>query len=77
MSPTSDLSGSENQKRALRGVNLGNWLLLEKWMRPSLFEGTSAVDEYTLCLELGQAAESHLLQHRDTSINEEDFIWLS
>ena len=24
----------------IKGVNLGNWLVLEKWMSPALFEGT-------------------------------------
>ena len=32
----------------VKGVNLGNWLVLEKWMSPSLFEGTTAEDEYYL-----------------------------
>ena len=26
----------------LRGVNLGGWLVLEKWITPSLFEGLEA-----------------------------------
>ena len=26
--------------KAIRGTNLGNWLVLEKWMKPDLFEGT-------------------------------------
>lgn len=26
-------------KRTLRGVNLGGWLVLEKWMKPELFDG--------------------------------------
>lgn len=59
-----------------RGVNLGNWLLLEKWMRPRLFEGTTARDEHSLCEALGASAERRLLQHRDTFIVEEDFAWL-
>lgn len=36
----------------IRGVNLGNWLVLEKWMHPALFEGTSAEDEDELCRQL-------------------------
>ena len=39
----------------LRGVNLGGWLVLEKWMTPSLFEGLAATDETTWCAELGAA----------------------
>ncbi len=61
----------------LRGVNLGNWLLLEKWMSPRVFEGTAARDEYTLCEALGPAAEARMLRHRDTFIQEEDFQWLA
>jgi hypothetical protein len=29
----------------IRGVNLGNWLVLEKWMDPAMFAGTEAEDE--------------------------------
>ena len=29
----------------IRGVNFGNWLVLEKWMHPELFAGTTAEDE--------------------------------
>lgn len=32
----------------VKGVNLGNWLVLEKWMNPALFAGTTAEDEYWL-----------------------------
>lgn len=38
--------GLDNMK--IKGVNLGNWLVLEKWMNPALFEGTTAEDEYYL-----------------------------
>ena len=26
----------------IKGVDLGNWLVLEKWMNPALFDGTTA-----------------------------------
>ena len=29
----------------VKGVNLGNWLVLEKWMSPAVFDGTTAEDE--------------------------------
>ncbi len=29
----------------IRGANLGNWLVLEKWMSPFIFDGTDAEDE--------------------------------
>jgi glucan 1,3-beta-glucosidase len=41
----------------LKGVNLGNWLVLEKWMSPQLFAGTSAEDELHLCSELSEVAK--------------------
>lgn len=38
----------------INGVNLGNWLVLEKWMSPTLFYGTDAEDEYYLPRSLPQ-----------------------
>lgn len=31
--------------KQFHGVNLGNWLVLEKWMSPEMFDGTDAEDE--------------------------------
>ncbi len=42
--------------KKLRGVNLGGWLVLEKWMTPSLFAGLKAEDETSYCRELGTKA---------------------
>ncbi len=61
----------------LRGVNLGSWLVLEKWMVPSLFEGLNATDETTWCAELGEAAGERLRQHWDSFITRDDFAWLA
>ena len=47
----------------LRGVNLGSWLVLEKWMVPSLFEGVEATDETTWCVALGEEAAPRLRAH--------------
>jgi glucan 1,3-beta-glucosidase len=60
-----------------RGVNLGGWLVLEKWMTPSLFEGRKGSDEYTFCLEGGADALKRLGKHRDTFITEADFRWIA
>lgn len=67
-------NGDNNQK--LRGVNLGGWLVLEKWMVPDVFRGTDAPDEYSLCLALGDQARARLDQHRETFITAEDFRWI-
>jgi glucan 1,3-beta-glucosidase len=60
-----------------RGVNLGGWLALEKWITPSVYADTKAEDEYTLCETLGKAkASERLKRHRETWITADDFSWL-
>lgn len=66
-----------NKGKKVRGVNLGGWLVLEKWMTPSVFEGLNAVDETTWCVELGDQAGARLRQHWKTFITRDDFVWLS
>lgn len=63
--------------KKIRGVNLGGWLVLEKWMTPSLFEGLNATDETTYCVEMGTRAEKTLKQHWETFITHDDFAWLA
>lgn len=64
--------------KKLRGVNLGGWLVLEKWMTPSLFEGLAARDETAFCTELGlDAATKRLHRHWNTFITKDDFRWLA
>ncbi|MDH4609235.1 glycoside hydrolase family 5 protein [Pseudomonas sp. BN102] len=65
-----------NPGQKLRGVNLGGWLVLEKWMTPSLFEGLQATDETTWCAEMGARAPERLKQHWNSFITREDFAWL-
>lgn len=61
----------------IHGVNLGNWLVLEKWMHPALFEGVAAEDETDLCRLLPRdELEARLKKHRDTYITLEDFKWI-
>lgn len=58
----------------IKGVNLGNWLVLEKWMSPSLFEGTDAEDEYGLPQKLQREVyEARIQIHRSEYITERDF----
>jgi glucan 1,3-beta-glucosidase len=61
----------------LRGVNLGGWLVLEKWMKPSLFDGLAATDETTWCAELGREAPARLREHWHSFITRADFAWLA
>lgn len=62
----------------IRGVNLGGWLVLEKWMAPSLFDGIapSAVDERSLFTLGGERAKADVTLFRDTFITKQDFVWL-
>ncbi|HEX8182625.1 MAG TPA: glycoside hydrolase family 5 protein [Candidatus Saccharimonadales bacterium] len=60
----------------LRGVNLGGWLVLEKWITPGLFGNMTANDEYSLCTHGGAATVSRIRKHRDTFITKDDFVWL-
>lgn len=59
----------------MHGVNLGNWLIVEKWMCEELFAGTGAHDEY----ELSQTTigKERIKRHRDTYITESDFVWMA
>lgn len=58
----------------LKGVNLGNWLVLEKWMSPALFAGTDAADEYYLPRSLSPADYAARIKlHRASYISERDF----
>lgn len=62
----------------VKGVNLGNWLVLEKWMSPGLFEGTTAEDEYYLPTQLSKEVyEARIKMHRAEYITERDFTRIS
>jgi len=61
----------------MRGVNLGGWLLLERWMQESLFSGSDARDEYELCLHWGEHARERIQEHRETYITRNDFDWIA
>ncbi len=59
----------------IKGVNLGNWLVLEKWMSPAVFEGTTAEDEYWLPRQLSREVyEARIKIHRSEYITERDFV---
>jgi len=61
----------------VRGVNLGGWLLIEPWIKPSLFDNTgnpAIIDEWTFGqLQDPNVARSKLVDHWNTWITEADF----
>ena len=55
------------------GVNLGGWLVLEKWMTPHLFDNTVADDEYYLAHDLHKDTFTNLIKtHRHEFITSRD-----
>lgn len=73
--PTLFVAGNRNDSLSgIRGVNLGSWLVLEKWMTPEVFEGADAYDEYTLARTLlPEEYEQRIRTHRSSFITQEDF----
>ncbi len=63
-----------SKRSTFSGVNLGGWLILEKWLTPSIFRDTNATDEWAL----GQttAGKKKIRAHRRAFITESDFEWL-
>lgn len=58
----------------IKGVNLGNWLVLEKWMSQELFDGLEAEDESAFYEDLSkEEAKIRLHMHRNYYIQERDF----
>ncbi|KAI9282718.1 glycoside hydrolase superfamily [Sporodiniella umbellata] len=60
------------------GANLGNWLILERWLDPSLFEkhAPKAQDEWEFCKQATNASKV-LKNHWDSWVTEDDFKTLA
>lgn len=64
--------------KSLRGINLGGWLVVERWMTPELFRGVKGDSEIDLVRELGyEQARRRLEQHREGFVKEDDFAWMA
>ena len=76
-------SGDRTQAgRPIRGVNLGNWLVLERWMEsaslPGPFAGTRIDDEKGLRKELAEdVLADRLAAHRASYVTRDTFAWLA
>lgn len=61
----------------VKGVNLGGWLVLERWLTPSVFAGIAASDEHGLCEALGKQKQTVLTEHYVNWITKADFEWIA
>ncbi|BFZ55423.1 Glucan 1,3-beta-glucosidase 3 [Savitreella phatthalungensis] len=62
------------------GVNLGNWLILERWMDTTWFDNQApgAQDEWTFCQQLGKVNCSNVLQqHWASWVTESDIATMA
>lgn len=65
------------RSRAIHGVNLGGWLVLEPWITPSLFKGMPDIrDEYRFCDTASPVRTKQLKEFRRRWVTEDDFKWL-
>ena len=61
----------------IRGVNLGNWLVLEKWMGVSPLSSARSEDDRGLIDEMSPTQLIKALdEHRATYLTERDFAWM-
>ena len=66
---------TKNNMSKLRGVNLGGWLVLERWMTPSIFRHSQFQDEYSLAST--KSGVKKIEDHRKSFIKESDFAWMA
>lgn len=58
----------------LKGINLGGWLVIEKWITPSLFKDTDATNEFEL--SKSKKGRARISEHHRTFITESDLRWI-
>ncbi|TCD69535.1 Glucan 1,3-beta-glucosidase 3 [Steccherinum ochraceum] len=63
--------------RKQRGVNLGSWFVLERWIADGPFQHASSPGQSDLDVARGSQAKEILEHHWDTWITPDDFKWLA
>lgn len=67
----------KTNNRCLKGINLGGWLVAERWITPGLFDGVTSEGELAIWRELGyESASRRINSHREAFIQERDIRWL-
>ncbi|KAF8656413.1 hypothetical protein AX16_002557 [Volvariella volvacea WC 439] len=64
------------QYRKHRGVNLGSWFVLERWISESPFHHARQPAQSDLDVALGMNAKEILERHWDTWITQDDWEWI-
>lgn len=70
-------SRAESRRAFIRGVNLGSTFVPERWMVPSLFDGTDATSFCGLVRQNPTLAAERMQRHLDTFVTEVDFAWIA
>ncbi|KZT69105.1 glycoside hydrolase family 5 protein [Daedalea quercina L-15889] len=63
--------------RKQRGVNLGSWFVLERWIADAPFQSADGPAQSDLDVARGSHAKEVLERHWDTWITEEDWAWIA
>lgn len=62
--------------RRQRGVNLGSWFVLERWIADSLFQNAASPGKSDYDVAKGKDAKRVFESHWDSWISEEDWKWI-
>lgn len=68
---------TEGEIMKIKGVNLGNWFCLEKWIRPSLMDGCDELDELGFVTAMPEESAKRLKLHYETYIGEKDIAFMA
>ncbi|KAF8151326.1 glycoside hydrolase superfamily [Crassisporium funariophilum] len=72
-----NISQDHFRYRQQRGVNLGSWFVLERWITDEPFRCASAPGQSDLDIAHGSNAKDILEKHWDTWIQETDWEWIA
>ncbi|KAL7421161.1 Glucan 1,3-beta-glucosidase 3 [Cryptotrichosporon argae] len=71
------LEQSLHRYRKQRGVNLGSWFALERWIAPHVFQSAKPPGQSDFDVASGDNAKRLLEQHWDSWITESDWQWIA
>ena len=69
-------SDSVDRYRKQRGLNLGSWFVLERWISAHPFRNAASPGQSDHDVAKGKDAKAVLEEHWDSWIKEEDWVWI-